>query len=356
MLTLATFARTVKKNTINPAKSDEKFLNELLEGYVQAARIKARDGGEFHLDKVRTSKLLSGKAEVPGPLLAGLERYGVEDATADQMDAFVQDFADPNCIGALTDEVLGLLASDDPARPHLEELATNLTKFLARALLLAIANPNVPTNGGALWSRGTGVLAWREGDIFELAPKDKSPAIVVIPVNTSFDAHVTRKKEGVTAPLVSPGTLHGKWLERMAASGADESEIAARVLSDLSARAVSGDARGRFPIGTVAVIEHRGVTYYLLALSDFDDDNRAQCDAEGVRTALASLADFYDRNGQGEDVYLPLIGTGMSRAGLSYRESLDLIVNTFAGPGAFLAGRATVVVTPEAASSLGLGE
>jgi hypothetical protein len=142
----------------------------------------------------------------------------------------------------------------------------------------------------------------------------------------------------------------------MVASGAGEEEVAERVLSDLSARGASGDAQGRFPIGTVAVIEHGEVAYYLLALSDFGDDNRARCDAEGVRTALASLADFYDRNGQGDDIYLPLVGTGMSRAGLTYRESLDLIVDAFTGSGAFLAGKATVVVTPEAGADLGLGE
>lgn len=343
----------MKAHTLNPAKSDEKFLEELLDGYVQAARIRARDGSEFHLNKARTSKLLGGKANVPEALLAGTELFGIEDATADKMDAYVQDFIGPDAEEPLIEEVLAL-ATDDVSRARLQEIATDLPKFLARALLMSLRGPNIAINEGTLWSRGTGALAWKESDIFSVASRGTGQAIVVIPVNTGFDIHVTRKKEGVTSPLISSRSLHGKWVEKMGMAGASETELAARILSDLDARGVSSDSSGQYPIGTIAVVERGRVAYYLLALSRFDEGNRAQTGGEDVRAALAALVNFYDRNGQGDDIYLPLVGTGLSRAGLTYRQSYDLIFNAFAEPSSHLAGRATIVITHEAAKELGL--
>ena len=272
------------------------------------------------------------------------------------MDQFIGDYLEDGCGEVLTQVVLDLLADDEVKQARLDEVSGDFPGFLARALLIALRNPNVPTREGVLWSRGTGVLAWKTGDIFGTAPKGKRPSITVIPVNTAFDVHVTRKSEGNVAPLISERTLHGQWIVRMAASGVGEKEISGRIRSDLIARNAFPDTSGRYPIGTVAVIEHRNAVYYLLALASFDESNRAQSSETDVRTALGILADFYDHQGQGADIYIPLVGTGMSRAALTYRESLDLIVDAFTGPDTFLAGRGTIVVEPNAAKALEFGE
>lgn len=36
---------------------------------------------------------------------------------------------------------------------------------------------------------------------------------------------------------------------------------------------------------------------------------------------------FYDKNGQGRPIYLPLMGTGLSRVNISPEESLNILTN-----------------------------
>ena len=80
--------------------------------------------------------------------------------------------------------------------------------------------------------------------------------------------------------------------------------------------------------GSVLPVEgSKGLTYYLLALSEFDENLNAQCSKENFVSCIQSLISFYDRNGQGNPIYLPLMGTGLSRVNLSQEESLSIIVN-----------------------------
>lgn len=343
----------------NPSKSDEDFLNELIRPYIDAARIKGPGGIEFHLDKGRTSKLLGQKIEVPEKLRKSLERYGLEEAVAQNFAPFVEDCLEESHLIDMTQNVLALLGdSDSMERACLVKAAGDPSVFLARSLLIAIRNPNTAIDGGELWHRGTGRLSWKSGDLFKFGfgNRHSRPNIVVIPVNTGFDVHVTRKQEGSVAHLVSDRTLHGQWTARLLASGISESNLTERIQADLAVRGLTKNVSGRYPVGTIAVIEHGCAIYYLLATADFDRNNNARSSKNGIRLALTSLADFYDRNGQGTDIYLPLVGTGMSRAGLSSKESFDLVRDVFTSPATFLAGKATIVVTPEAARELDLEE
>ena len=53
-------------------------------------------------------------------------------------------------------------------------------------------------------------------------------------------------------------------------------------------------------------------------------------------------------------MYLPLIGTGMSRAGFSNQESFDLICKTFNPANNSFVGKVTVVVLHEVYENLKL--
>ena len=338
------------------SKSNEDFLNDLVRPYIEAARITGPHGAEFRFDKTRTSKLLAGKMDVPAKLRNGLERYAIEEAVLPNMEVFVDDCLEPREYAAIANEVIGLAAGDAQTVVYLAGAAENLPSLLTRALLVAIRNPNVSVSKGIIWSRGAGSLSWKVGDLFNhgFESRRKQASIIVIPVNTSFDAHVTRKYEGAETQVVSSKTLHGQWITRANKAGVDESSLVRRIQGDLDLRGATHNERGDYPIGTIAVVELGNAIYYLLALSSFDKDNRARCSKDDLGLALTSLADFYDRNGQGVDIYLPLIGTGLSRAGLTYGESLNAITRAFTRPGNFLAGKVTVVITQEAAVELGL--
>ncbi len=86
--------------------------------------------------------------------------------------------------------------------------------------------------------------------------------------------------------------------------------------------------KGIYPIGTIAVISYKKVIYYLLAISNFDKDNKAHSSKKDLVNSIEKLVKFYDDYGQRYKMFVPLIGTGGSRAKLSYKESLELIFNT----------------------------
>ena len=57
--------------------------------------------------------------------------------------------------------------------------------------------------------------------------------------------------------------------------------------------------------GEVAVVEgDNGVNFFLLALTDFDNDNKAQSSKESIVECLKKLLDFYNKSGQGFDIYI----------------------------------------------------
>lgn len=83
-----------------------------------------------------------------------------------------------------------------------------------------------------------------------------------------------------------------------------------------------------YPIGTIAVIYHLNTIFYLLAISEFDENNNAQSNEEYIKIAIENLLDFYDKNGEGYPLYLPLIGTWLSRVNLTSEKSLEIILST----------------------------
>ncbi len=70
------------------------------------------------------------------------------------------------------------------------------------------------------------------------------------------------------------------------------------------------------------------VNYVLWALSDFNQANVAHATKESVISSLVLLLDFVNTQSQGDECYIPLVGTGMSRTSLSHKESLHTILST----------------------------
>lgn len=66
----------------------------------------------------------------------------------------------------------------------------------------------------------------------------------------------------------------------------------------------------------------------MLAVSDFDDRNVARSSKDLVKKAIEKLLDYYDELGLGYEIYIPLLGTGKSRAHLTPKESMQLIKDT----------------------------
>lgn len=348
-LTLATLSRAVKGHAANRAMTDESFLNAALAPYVHAGRIKNRFGGEYVLDKSRASKLLSGREDVPRALRNELGRVGLLGTVAEGFSDFVTDYVGPYEHRELVEDVVALAPDASPVREELLARKDNLEELLAFALVEAIRAPNTNQDSRVLWRRGTASLTLVSGDLmkFGFGNRSKQKSIVVIPVDAGFETHVSKKVEKAVHPLVAPDSIHGQWLTRMAAGGTSSVRISTRIKANLRRQALEPDANGEYPLGSVAEFETQRAVFCLLAVSRFDEDKRAHSSPEEIRDALIALLDHYDRRGQGRRMYIPLIGTGMSRAGLSLQESYDLLRETLTEHADMVAGKVHIVVRPE---------
>ena len=87
----------------------------------------------------------------------------------------------------------------------------------------------------SIWKHGLNSIDVQSGDLFRFGfdNRHKKKNIVVIPVNTAFDTHVTRKLEGETYPLVSENTIHGQWLVRLKETGENLNRIDERIADSL---------------------------------------------------------------------------------------------------------------------------
>lgn len=358
---LATLAKTAKKYAVNPSISDVAFLNALLEPYVIAGNVRARGGADFRLDKHRTSKILNCEADVPTALRKVELQHGLERRVAAECGMLFDETINPELTESLENDIFTLLDASDEKQAclkrRLAEKAGSENDFMACALVGVMAFSNKMTAETVMWRSGTGSLCWCVGDLFRFGFGNRKRAknLVVVPVDCKFNTHVTRTYEGSGIKGVSEHTVHGQWLTRMAQSGVPEGEIARRIDCALADSHPGTDRnRTELPIGTVVAIETANAAYLLLAVSVFDEKGNAKSTRANIADAIDALLRYYDENGQGANMYVPLIGSGLSRSGLQTSESFDLISQIVTEGSAFVGGKVTLVVQHEAAIEIGL--
>lgn len=188
-----------------------------------------------------------------------------------------------------------------------------------------------------IYEVGTGKIVLRYGNLMKLAfPKrSKKNKIVVIPVNTSFDTIVDKNIAEHEKSIVSPKTIHGMWIENMIKEGIDLEQLDSIISRQLQNQTIihtltrQEKKRGKlncYEIGTIiSIAGKKNITFFLVALSEFNKNNNAQSNKNEVIKCIGAVLDYYDMHGQGFELYLPLLGTGLSRAGLLHEESLKII-------------------------------
>lgn len=334
---------------------------------MSAGRVKGRGGVDYCLDASRTSRLLSGKADVPKALKKGLSRYGIVEATARRMGSFVSDYLDTDCCSELVEDVLSIFSSggtgDCDMPCDLLEARDDLDLFLSISLVRALKECNLASGGFEVWCDGAGFFSIEIGDLFSkgFGRKRKTKNIVVIPVDTGFGTEVSRRLDITGCPAVSETTLHGQWLMRMYKTGESADSIKRRIEDNLHGRGMKPvfreDAQIRYPIGTVAILENERAVFFLLAISDFDENNNAQSNCNLIKESILSLLDLYNKRGQGLDLYLPLLGSGLSRSGLTSDGAFRLIFETIRDERENIRGGITLVVRPRDARVMeGIGD
>lgn len=209
-----------------------------------------------------------------------------------------------------------------------------------------------------IWSKGTNQITACYGDIIKIAfsSKNKNKKIVVIPVNTCFDTIVDKNLAEHEYPLVASTTIHGMWIENMVRNGINVSDIDSLIEKSIQTLRLvprkelskTEKPRGKlksYEKGSVVVLEgNHNVTYFLLALSEFNHKNKAQISKKVIIKCVKDLLNFYNKKGQGYDLYLPLFGTGRSRAYLSHKKSFLIITSTLLLYSKKVQGKVNVIV------------
>ena len=210
-------------------------------------------------------------------------------------------------------------------------------------------------------------LVLRYGDLWKTAfNTKKKKKIVVVGVNTTFDTNVDENLSMVNKPLVSPTTIHGRWLKCMKDRNVAISDIDAKISNSLKLQGISPmkvlsrnvKARGKlecYSKGTIAQYEYGNTVFYLLALSEFDENNNAQNTKEELVETITKLINYYDKKGNGFDIYIPLLGTGQSRTGITRKDSLEIMASLFELYEEKIQGCVNIVVYSEDRDKVSLG-
>ena len=180
--------------------------------------------------------------------------------------------------------------------------------------------------------------------------------MLVIPVNSCFDTIVDEDISSCSKPLVSPNSLHGKWIRSMIKHEFTLDEIDKMIDNSLQmqninpCRVISAKEKERgkineYNLGTVALVRGKNkCTFLLLALARFDENNIAHTSIEELEKCIRSLIFFYDDKCQAHKIIIPLMGTNLSRAGLSHDDSLRTIASLFQLYGNKIHGEVDIII------------
>lgn len=150
--------------------------------------------------------------------------------------------------------------------------------------------------------------------------------IKVIPVNEYFDTH---NGDGI----INPSSLHGQFLSLF--DGRIE-VLRQKIESQLSQiqplpsnrqrSMVPGLPQVRYPLGTCIRITDNGNTYMLVAVTRFDQNEHVDVATEEYPEIIRKMYNGIEHLQDGNPVYLPLIGSGISGYQLTNMQILNTLV------------------------------
>lgn len=225
-----------------------------------------------------------------------------------------------------------------------------LLGILMICAIISIVWGMVFANKITIYSKDDVEIEVRYGDLMKIAfpKKKKNDKIVVIAVNRCFDMVVSQD-------LIYEGSVHGQFIKRYVHNESEMAGLEANIKKSLSdfgykpVRLKRSDKRygnlDRYPLGSIARINgENGVTFFLLALTEFDKDCKAHCNKHQYVECMLKLFEYYDSHGQGMEMFLYPMGTGMARTGLSKKEALEVTLMLTELSKEHLKSKTTIVV------------
>lgn len=367
MLNIESYITLLKRYAKNPSESMEDFARSFLDTYVKAGNILNKKGYLYDFDKTRISRLLNHKDDIPSAFREALDDETMKRNMEKSFPKTIEIELNMLKMSKIIEELSELISSDENLS---EEEKRDLLKndscyedFLLFTFLktISINNKQPKAKENILFSRGKYSVEFVKGDLFKYAydSRNKKKRIIVIPVNTTFDTYLSSRLSNGSQLAVSEETLHGKLLSRLLALGYKEEEIQKMIYSDLDSKDISYDeseGKREYPVGTIATLDFDNKVFFLLAISRFDEFNMARSTLSDIKTAVNCLIDYYDRFGQGYKVFIPLLGTGRSRANLTSVEAYNVITEILSKRIQDIHGNIILVALPEAYAEIKKGD
>ena len=160
------------------------------------------------------------------------------------------------------------------------------------------------------------------GDLFD------AKEILVIPVNEYFDTIVDDK-------IISSKTVHGKFIQKF--FGGNEADLKSQIRKGLAKieplevnEARKAGNKKRYPLGTVCEVKSGDKVFFLLALTKFNSNHRAEVKNSEYQRVLCDLFSYIEQHSQGRKVSIPLIGAGHSGVNLNKQKLLEFMLFSIA--------------------------
>lgn len=192
------------------------------------------------------------------------------------------------------------------------------------------------------------------GNLFEKAVNQN---YIVIPVNEYFDTIVN-------TTIISASSLHGQFINKffefrhlelhdIIDDYLNKNKIAGKTEKRLNSKGY----KVRYPLGTCVPISIGSVTYVLMALTHFDENDQAYIELSDLGLCISKLCKFLSITADNQPVYMPLMGMGLSRLNknaqfiLKYTMDTIVCIKDLAIPGGLF-----IEVSESVAKTLNLNE
>ena len=192
------------------------------------------------------------------------------------------------------------------------------------------------------------------GDLFSFAKENN---FVVIPVNEYFDTIVDSK-------IINSGSVHGQFISKYYADNHrllhEETERNLResgIAGVMTERPNSEGYTIKYPLGTCATIKKDGTNFVLLALTHFDENDKAFVELSEFGRCISYLCHYLNCHAGKQPVYMPLMGMGLARLNQPTQFILKYTIDTIIGvKNLALLGGLNIVIYPPVAKTVNLNE
>lgn len=160
---------------------------------------------------------------------------------------------------------------------------------------------------------------------------------LIVPVNSCFDTKIDDS-------VISTNSLHGKVIKflydnnlvsqieldkKIKRSLREQNISSVNIGNDVKKGGKSVGNYNRYPIGSTAFVDIGDVRYHFIALSIIENNKNAITSDQDYLIVLNAIVDNCFRNSNGNPIYLPLVGSGLSKLNYNHQQQLEFMVKYF---------------------------